>query len=321
MEKKQKRRKEKGITLVALVVTIIVLIILAGVTLNIVLDQNGIISKTQQAEKEWNEAEIAEKEAMLKAEAKILEFQNNTEHEMIEYYIDEVPIPKGFVYKEGTKETGLVIINKEDGNEFIWYPMSEEEVESITAENFRTEISDEANLIASIKEYGGTYVARYQAGADVEITSLEQADETVYSQAGKYPYIHVSAEKIIRLSQSMYPEDETNTTGAVSTWYPINCVNLFDKFGAGSIPGELKNLNPEFHGVYEHHSEDYGTVFPQYLAIYIEEENKFFFFTRTYINTPIDYVNEAELVMDSSTNQYGTFRPVLYIKLVEEGTE
>ena len=83
MEKKQKRRKEKGITLVALVVTIIVLIILAGVTLNIVLDQNGIISKTQQAEKEWNEAEIAEKEAMLKAEAKILEFQNNTEHEMI----------------------------------------------------------------------------------------------------------------------------------------------------------------------------------------------------------------------------------------------
>ena len=36
--KKQKRREEKGITLVALVVTIIVLIILAGVTLNIVLD-------------------------------------------------------------------------------------------------------------------------------------------------------------------------------------------------------------------------------------------------------------------------------------------
>ena len=76
MEKKQKRRKEKGITLVALVVTIIVLIILAGVTLNIILDQNGIISKTQQAKEEWNEAEIAEKEAMLKAEAKILEFQN-----------------------------------------------------------------------------------------------------------------------------------------------------------------------------------------------------------------------------------------------------
>ena len=43
-------RKQKGITLVALVVTIIVLIILAGVTLNIVLDQDGIINKAKQAE-------------------------------------------------------------------------------------------------------------------------------------------------------------------------------------------------------------------------------------------------------------------------------
>ena len=199
--KKQEIRKEKGITLVALVVTIIVLIILAGVTLNIVLDQNGIINKTQQAKEEWNEAEIEEKEAMLKAEAKILEFQNNTEHEMLEYYIDEVPIPKGFVYKEGTKETGLIIINKEDGNEFIWVPKSEEEAEEDLKNTLNDLLLDNPDypegqkLYASIKEYGGYYAARYQAGADVEITSLEQADQTVYSQAGKHPYIHVSAEK------------------------------------------------------------------------------------------------------------------------------
>ena len=47
--RKQERREEKGITLVALVVTIIVLIILAGVTLNIVLDNDGIINKAKQA--------------------------------------------------------------------------------------------------------------------------------------------------------------------------------------------------------------------------------------------------------------------------------
>ena len=320
--KKQKRRKEKGITLMALVVTIIVLIILAGVTLNIVLDQNVIISKTQQAKEEWNEAEIAEKEAMLKAEAKILEFQNNTEHEMIEYYIDEVPIPKGFVYKEGTKETGLVIINKEDGNEFIWYPMSEEDAESITStlEYSHMEISDEANLIASIKEYGGTYVARYQAGADVEITSLEQADETVYSQADKYPYIHVSPEKIVRLSKSMYPEEETNTTGAVSTWYRINVSNLYDQFGANSIPVELKNLNHEFLGMSQANLD--GIEHVAHRVVYYDGERNIFINQGGYTQISIDELKEREIIsfIDGSYD-YATFRPVLYIKLVEDGTE
>lgn len=47
---------EKGITLVALVVTIIVLLILAAVSLTMVLGENGIASKAKQAA---NETEIA----------------------------------------------------------------------------------------------------------------------------------------------------------------------------------------------------------------------------------------------------------------------
>lgn len=39
----------KGITLVALVVTIVVLLILAGISLNLVLGENGIITRAQQA--------------------------------------------------------------------------------------------------------------------------------------------------------------------------------------------------------------------------------------------------------------------------------
>ena len=62
--KKQKIREEKGITLVALVVTIIVLIILAGVTLNIVLDQNGIINKAKQAVGDYENAQKAEQELL-----------------------------------------------------------------------------------------------------------------------------------------------------------------------------------------------------------------------------------------------------------------
>ena len=42
-------RNKKGITLIALVVTIVVLLILAGVSINLVLDNNGIIQKGKDA--------------------------------------------------------------------------------------------------------------------------------------------------------------------------------------------------------------------------------------------------------------------------------
>ena len=38
-----------GITLIALVITIIVLLILAGVTLNLMMSENGVIGKAQEA--------------------------------------------------------------------------------------------------------------------------------------------------------------------------------------------------------------------------------------------------------------------------------
>ena len=44
-----KTKDKNGITLVALVVTIIVLILLAGVSINLVIGNNGIITKAQIA--------------------------------------------------------------------------------------------------------------------------------------------------------------------------------------------------------------------------------------------------------------------------------
>ena len=41
---------EKGITLVALVVTIVVLLILAGVSISLVIGQNGMITKAKEAQ-------------------------------------------------------------------------------------------------------------------------------------------------------------------------------------------------------------------------------------------------------------------------------
>ena len=53
-------KKQNGITLVALVVTIVVLLVLAGVSINMVLGDNGIVKKAQEARKNTEQAQQAE---------------------------------------------------------------------------------------------------------------------------------------------------------------------------------------------------------------------------------------------------------------------
>ena len=57
-------RKERGITLVSLVVTIIILIILAGVSINLTLGKNGIITMAKQAKENTELAKIEEETAL-----------------------------------------------------------------------------------------------------------------------------------------------------------------------------------------------------------------------------------------------------------------
>lgn len=61
-------KKEKGITLVALVVTIVVLLILAGVSITMVLGQNGIVKKAQDAKTNYTAAAADESKTMTNAE-------------------------------------------------------------------------------------------------------------------------------------------------------------------------------------------------------------------------------------------------------------
>ena len=55
-ENEEKYSMQKGITLIALVVTIVVLLILAGVTINAVFSDSGIIKKAQEAQDKANES-------------------------------------------------------------------------------------------------------------------------------------------------------------------------------------------------------------------------------------------------------------------------
>ena len=49
-------KEKRGITLIALAVTIVVILILAGVTIDAVFSENGIINKAKEAENAMNNA-------------------------------------------------------------------------------------------------------------------------------------------------------------------------------------------------------------------------------------------------------------------------
>lgn len=68
---KRKNIKEHGITLVALVITIVVLIILAAVAINLTLGNNGIFTRAKTAKEQYQNAEAQEKFDIAKASNEI----------------------------------------------------------------------------------------------------------------------------------------------------------------------------------------------------------------------------------------------------------
>ena len=57
-------KNQKGITLISLVITIIILVILAGVSIAIVFDEDGIITKSKKAAENMEIAALEEQEML-----------------------------------------------------------------------------------------------------------------------------------------------------------------------------------------------------------------------------------------------------------------
>ena len=70
--------KEKGITLIALVITIIVLLILAGVSIATLIGTNGLLTKTNEAKYKTIEAEITEELKLAIENIKIQDTKSNS---------------------------------------------------------------------------------------------------------------------------------------------------------------------------------------------------------------------------------------------------
>ena len=88
-------KKNSGITLVALVVTIVVLLILAGVSINLVVGQNGLINRAKEAAKNTTLASlIDEVQTEIVAEqtkVKNMEFLNTNLKDVLDRYFENVP--------------------------------------------------------------------------------------------------------------------------------------------------------------------------------------------------------------------------------------
>jgi type II secretory pathway pseudopilin PulG len=259
-----RKRQENGITLIALVITIIVLLILAGVTIAMLTGDNGIISKAMQAKIRTEEAKETEETGLNEienyingksAEAGVVVQDlksiksDGTEGEVIGEKVSDgaggvVPIPSGFYYVGGTAKSGTVISdNLADkdkykgqevvgtnlsGNQFVFIPLNGIDLKyeqdhkydgkyeyayttELSGYTSQSDWSDDSGESTSVKNYGGFFIGRYEAGYPDEIKEgtivnfKNSATEKVpVSKAGGAAWNLVDQEIAKAASESMY---------------------------------------------------------------------------------------------------------------------
>ena len=153
-------KNKKGITLVALVITIVVLLILAGVSINLVLGNNGIIAKAKDAETKSAEASQNDLKGMnglvSEMEGTLNGNSGKTELETEPYLPSD-----DFHYDTSTSvDTGLVIKDA-SGNEYVWVvvPKSLYNNTVYNSNNAKKPSSstDYANIEYCLQQYTATY--------------------------------------------------------------------------------------------------------------------------------------------------------------------
>ena len=155
--KRQNVIEERGITLIALVITIIILMILATVSINVVLGEGGLIDRAKQAKDLTEQAALKEQEGL---NSLISEMTNILAEDQIPPKptdpTEQTPTPienvtKGEIFDETTKvsdangdilyvpggfgiatdspneiDDGIVITNNGDTKQFVWIPVNDE---------------------------------------------------------------------------------------------------------------------------------------------------------------------------------------------------
>ena len=140
--KRNEKRKNSGITLIALVITIIVLLILAGVSIAMLTGENGILTQAQNAKNRTEEAKVNESNALTGYEQIInastgvnlgaITGDEKTNTVTQDSLGNRVVVPAGFTVQNPNEnvEDGIIIIDSDEdratyGSEFVWIPVGE----------------------------------------------------------------------------------------------------------------------------------------------------------------------------------------------------
>ena len=140
--KNKGNKKEEAITLIALVITIIILLILAGVSIAMLTGNNGILKQAKLAKENTQLAKEDEENKLANNNGYINEQIGNAVPGKVvtetkkDNYLDsngeKATIPADFMIdeNENTISTGLVVhgpdkANGDNGSEFVWVPVSD----------------------------------------------------------------------------------------------------------------------------------------------------------------------------------------------------
>ena len=104
-------RKNKGITLITLIVTIIILLILAGITITAIFGENGMINKSITAEEKTNIAKAREKLELVLNTDVALEKRTNPKYNQDDF-LDELILLR-IEDAEILKEENIVIVDNQ----------------------------------------------------------------------------------------------------------------------------------------------------------------------------------------------------------------
>ena len=158
---------------------------------------------------------------------------------------DGVPIPKGFTYKEGTKETGFVIQDEKE-NEFVWvvanksnyvkdlsFPGAKSTEEDDTLPDG---ITDEAT---DVEKYGGFYIGRYEAGIPDGDTETSNKTGIPVSKKGATVWTDIDYNHAKASAESMKVNDYVQTGLLTGKAWDTTCYWIEDSFSSISSLASL----------------------------------------------------------------------------------
>ena len=163
-----KRRNRNGITLIALVITIIVLLVLAGIAISMVSGNNGILNRTVDAKTKNSEAKAEEQRRLAIMEA-ATNFDGTTYTETVKEGEDLITktakILPGLALTgidgQNTIDEGLVAVDS-NGNEYVWIEVPK--TENIYGQgNLNLDTSKQTNLTTietKLRAYSNDYKER-----------------------------------------------------------------------------------------------------------------------------------------------------------------